>query len=207
MIVLDEKGKLQVNKLEITKTLSSSMIKKYDFNYLRKEFRNLLDLMQENYFNHICYQKFLKYSIDEELNIIFLEDPNYKIESFDKWGRNLDYDVAFKVYSKKMYEKEISLCENLLYRIRDSFKNLDEVEKFILKNFEFMNPSEYTDEVLMDELMLYKDKYYESKKSAYIKMGLQLNLDNEKRTDDELKSYFINYISKNQIITLESKNI
>lgn len=204
MIVLDENGKLIINKLEVSNSLSSSIIKKYNFNNMRKEFHDILDLMQENYFNHVCYQEFLKYNIDEELNFIVIEDPNYMVESVDKYGRNLKQDSVFRIFSKEMYKQEIILCENLLYRVRDSYNNLDEVEKFIIKNFEFMNQSKYTDETLIDELLLYKDKYYDLKKSAYIKMGLQLNLDNEKRTDDELREYFINYLSKYALVTFEN---
>lgn len=204
MIVLDENGKLIINKLEVSNSLSSSIIKKYNFNNMRKEFHDILDLMQENYFNHVCYQEFLKYNIDEELNFIVIEDTNYTVESVDKYGRNLKQDSVFRIFSKEMYKQEIILCENLLYRVRDSYNNLDEVEKFIIKNFEFMNQSKYTDETLMDELLLYKDKYYDLKKSAYIKMGLQLNLDNEKRTDDELREYFINYLSKYALVTFEN---
>lgn len=204
MIVLDENGKLIINKLEVSNSLSSSIIKKYNFNNMRKEFHDILDLMQENYFNHVFYQEFLKYNIDEELNFIVIEDPNYTVESVDKYGRNLKQDSVFRIFSKEMYNQEIILCENLLYRVRDSYNNLDELEKFIIKNFEFMNQSKYTDETLMDELLLYKDKYYDLKKSAYIKMGLQLNLDNEKRTDDELREYFINYLSKYALVTFEN---
>ena len=204
MIVLDENRKLIINKLEVSNSLSSSIIKKYNFNNMRKEFHDILDLMQENYFNHVCYQEFLKYNIDEELNFIVIEDPNYTVKSVDKYGRNLKQDSVFRIFSKEMYKQEIILCENLLYRVRDSYNNLDEVEKFIIKNFEFMNQSKYTDETLMDELLLYKDKYYDLKKSAYIKMGLQLNLDNEKRTDDELREYFINYLSKYALVTFEN---
>ena len=204
MIVLDENRKLIINKLEVSNSLSSSIIKKYNFNNMRKEFHDILDLMQENYFNHVYYQEFLKYNIDEELNFIVIEDPNYTVESVDKYGRNLKQDSVFRIFSKEMYKQEIILCENLLYRVRDSYNNLDEVEKFIIKNFEFMNQSKYTDETLMDELLLYKDKYYDLKKSAYIKIGLQLNLDNEKRTDDELREYFINYLSKYALVTFEN---
>ena len=204
MIVLDENGKLIINKLEVSNSLSSSIIKKYNFNNMRKEFHDILDLMQENYFNHVCYQEFLKYNIDEELNFIVIEDPNYMVESVDKYGRNLKQDSVFRIFSKEMYKQEIILCENLLYRVRDSYNNLDELEKFIIKNFEFMNQSKYTDETLMDELLLYKDKYSDLKKSAYIKMGLQLNLDNEKRTDDELREYFINYLSKYALVTYKN---
>ena len=204
MIVLDENRKLIINKLEVSNSLSSSIIKKYNFNNMRKEFHDILDLMQENYFNHVCYQEFFNYNIDEELNFIVIEDPNYTVESVDKYGRNLKQDSVFRIFSKEMYKQEIILCENLLYRVRDSYNTLDEVEKFIIKNFEFMNQSKYTDETLMDELLLYKDKYYDLKKSAYIKMGLQLNLDNEKRTDDELREYFINYLSKYALVTFEN---
>lgn len=38
MIVLDENGKLIINKLEVSNSLSSSIIKKYNFNNMRKEF-------------------------------------------------------------------------------------------------------------------------------------------------------------------------
>lgn len=207
MVVLDENGKLEVSKLEITNPLPSSMIKKYNFNNMRKEFHELVDLMQENYYMHICYQEFLKYSIDEELNFVVLEDPMYKSETVDKWGRKLKVDSTFVIYSKDEYREEAALCENLLYRVRDSYNNLDEVEKFIIKNFEFMVASQYTDEVLMDELMLYKDKYYDSKKSAYIKLGLQLNLDYENRKDEEIKDYLLNYVSKNCIVTLENEKV
>lgn len=204
MIVLNENGKLIINKLEVSNSLSSSIIKKYNFNNMRKEFHDILDLKQEIYFNHVCYQEFLKYNIDEELNFIVIEDPNYTVESVDKYRRNLKQDSVFRIFSKEMYKQEIILCENLLYRVRDSYNNLDELEKFIIKNFEFMNQSKYTDETLMDELLLYKDKCYDLKKSAYIKMDLQLNLDNEKRTDDELKEYFINYLSKYALVTFEN---
>lgn len=48
MIVLDENRKLIINKLEVSNSLSSSIIKKYNFNNMRKEFHDILDLMQEN---------------------------------------------------------------------------------------------------------------------------------------------------------------
>ena len=137
MIVLDENGKLIINKLEVSNSLSSSIIKKYNFNNMRKEFHDILDLMQENYFNHVCYQEFLKYNIDEELNFIVIEDPNYTVESVDKYGRNLKQDSVFRIFSKEMYKQEIILCENLLYRVRDSYNNLDEVEKYITDRIKF----------------------------------------------------------------------
>lgn len=64
---------------------------------------------------------------------------------------------------------------NLLKKVKASYDKLNEVEKFIIKSLEFDNPPE-TDEVLIDRLMTYKNGYYISKKSAYIKMALQLNI-------------------------------
>lgn len=37
----------------------------------------------------------------------------------------LNEDSSFKIYNIDLYRKEIFLCENLLYRIRDSYNNLD----------------------------------------------------------------------------------
>lgn len=56
-----------------------------------------------------------------------------------------------------------------------SFDRLNEVEKFIIKSLEFDKVIS-TDEELMDRLMKYKNRYYLCKKSAYIKMVLQLNI-------------------------------
>lgn len=37
----------------------------------------------------------------------------------------LNEDSSFKIYNIDLYRKEIVLCETLLYRIRDSYNNLD----------------------------------------------------------------------------------
>ena len=203
MIVLDDKQKLIVSRLEVSNPLSSRMIKEYDFNNMRKEFKDLLDLMQENYFNQVCYQEFLKYEITEDLVFVTVDDPKYNVLTVDGYGRYIKSDGTFRVYSKEFYKMHINLCKGLLYRVRDSFNNLDEVERFIIKNFEFIMPSPYTDEALMATLSIHKDKYYDSKKSAYIKMGLQLNLDLEKRSDQEMKNLLTQGISQNIVTFMD----
>ena len=86
---------------------------------------------------------------------------------------------------RKNYDRSIEMCMILLKKVKASYDKLNEVEKFIIKSLEFDNPPE-TDEELMDRLMTYKNGYYLSKKSAYIKMALQLNIKNvikRERTD------------------------
>ena len=88
-------------------------------------------------------------------------------------------------------------------RMRDSFYNLDEIEKFVMKNYEFDKPKPLTDEVVIMETGIHKDKYYISKKSAYIKMALQLGLMDEIKMDSILVSELKKYISQN-IVTIEN---
>ena len=77
-------------------------------------------------------------------------------------------------------------------RVKSSYDKLNEVEKFIIKSLEFDNPPE-TDEELMDRLMTYKNGYYQSKKSAYIKMSIQLNISNVKKreSNDIIKNILV----------------
>ena len=80
----------------------------------------------------------------------------------------------------------------LLKRVKDAFDNLDEFERFIIKNFEYDNPREYVDESLYYEMHIHKDKYYVSKKSAYIKMAIQLGL----MVDTQIDSLIINELKR-----------
>ena len=54
--------------------------------------------------------------------------------------------------------------------------NLHRMERFIFYNNEISDEKEYTDESLCFESGIHKDKYYGIKKSAYIKMAIQLGL-------------------------------
>ena len=105
------------------------------------------------------------------------------------------------MFTKKDYRNSVLLCEALLIRVRDAFSNLDEAEKFIIKNFEYDKPKEYVDESLYDEMCIHKDKYYLSKKSAYIKMALQLGMMEDMHIDSQLVTEFKKIIDSN-IITI-----
>ena len=100
MIVLDDKQKLIVSRLEVSNPLPSRMIKEYDFNNMRKEFKDLLDLMQENYFNQVCYQEFLKYKITEDLVFVTVEDPKYGVLTIDCMEDILNQMVHLKFIVK-----------------------------------------------------------------------------------------------------------
>ena len=76
---------------------------------------------------------------------------------------------------------------------------MNEVEKFIIKSLEFDNPV-ITDEELIDRLKTYKNGYYLSKKSAYIKMALQLNMKNLKKIESD--DYIKNLLADNCIVTV-----
>ena len=83
--------------------------------------------------------------------------------------------------------------------VKKSYDKLNEVEKFIIKSLEFDN-SVSTDEELMGRLKTYKNGYYNSKKSAYIKMALQLNIKNIKTYEEE--DIIKKYLADRYIITL-----
>jgi hypothetical protein len=143
----------------------------------------------------------LKYSIDENLEFNIIEDPRLTVKTFNSYEQEIKNDLSFKSFTRKDYRNSVVLCEALLSRVKDAFDNLDEAEKFIIKNFEYDKPKEYVDEALYDEMCIHKDKYYLSKKSAYIKMALQLGMMEELHIESQLLTEFKKYISKN-IVTI-----
>lgn len=204
MIQLNDDKKINVSLLEIQRPLSNELIKEYNHKEAMKDIHDIFLQLEENYFYQVAYQEFLKYSIDENLEFRMVEDPKLKIKSFNSYGQEIKDDVSFKTFTKKDYRNSVLLCEALLTRVKDAFEKLDEVEKFIIKNFEYDKPKEYVDESLYDEMCIHKDKYYLSKKSAYIKMALQLGMMEEMHIDSRLISEFKKYIN-NSIVTLTNK--
>ncbi len=107
---------------------------------------------------------------------------------------DIDNDYSYKSYSdnsiitldRAVYDTSIEMCSLLLKRVKRAFDNLNEVERFIIKSLEFDEPK-LTDEDLMERLMKYKNGYYLLKKSAFIKMGLQLNIKDD--ADDRKMKY------------------
>ena len=199
-------GKLQAELLDNKGTLSNKIIEQYDYIELKNDFAELVDILSTNMLVHAMYQEALKYEITEDLEFKIFIDENVK-------DYTLSYDLATDysyisttntsviTLDRKAYDKSIELCTNLLKKVKASYDKLNEVEKFIIKSLEFDNPPE-TDEELMDRLMTYKNGYYLSKKSAYIKMAIQLNIKNVKKmeSDDFLK----NMLADRCIVTISN---
>lgn len=174
MIKYDDKGKLQVHLLSAKRVLPDRIIKEYDHKKVMKDMKNIMETLIDNYFYQVSYQEFLKYEVDENLEIVIVEDPNFKCRVLtDNYEAD---DTSFKYFKKSDYRKSIDLCELLLRRVKDSYNKLEEMERFIFYNNEISDEKEYTDESLCFEAGIHKDKYYGIKKSAYIKMAIQLGL-------------------------------
>ena len=203
-----ENGKLQAELLDNKGTLSNKIIEQYDYIELKNDFSEIVDILSTNMLVHAMYQEALKYEITEDLEFkIFIDE---RIKDY-----TLSYDLAtnYSYFSntntgiitldRKSYDKSIELCMSLLKKVKSSYDKLNEVEKFIIKSLEFDNPPE-TDEELIDRLITYKNGYYLSKKSAYIKMAMQLDIRNVKKREetDVLKQY----LADNCIITLTNND-
>ena len=201
-----EDGKLQAELLDNRGTLSDKIIEQYDYIELKNNFAEIVDILSTNMLVHAMYEEALKYEITEDLEFKIFIDENVK-------DYTLSYDLATEysyisttntsviTLDRKAYDNSIELCTNLLKKVKASFDKLNEVEKFIIKSLEFDNPPE-TDEELMDRLMTYKNGYYLSKKSSYIKMAIQLNIKNVKKreSDDFLK----NMLADRCIVTISN---
>lgn len=169
-------GKLQAELLDNKGTLSNKIIEQYDYIELKNDFAEIVDILSTNMLVHAMYQEALKYEITEDLEFKIFIDENVK-----DYTMTYDFATNYTYFSKtntnlitldrKNYDRSIEMCMILLKKVKVSYDKLNEVEKFIIKSLEFDNPPE-TDEELMDRLMTYKNGYYLSKKSAYIKMAL-----------------------------------
>lgn len=199
-------GKLQAELLDNKGTLSNKIIEQYDYIELKNDFAEIVDILSTNMLVHAMYEEALKYEITEDLEFKIFIDENVK-------DYTLSYDLATDysyisttntsviTLDRKAYDKSIELCTNLLKKVKASYDKLNEVEKFIIKSLEFDNPPE-TDEELMDRLMTYKNGYYLSKKSAYIKMAIQLNIKNVKKRESD--DFIKNMLADRCIVTISN---
>ena len=189
-----EDGKLKAELLDNRGTLSNKIIEQYDYIELK-------DILSTNILVHSLYEESLKYEITTELEFkIFIDENVRDITLSYDIGTDYTYlsktNTSIITLDRKSYDKSIELCMILLKQVKASYDRLNEVEKFIIKSLEFDSPPE-TDEELIDQLMTYKNGYYLSKKSAYIKMAMQLNIKNVKiREENDIikKTFADNYI-------------
>lgn len=190
-------NKLQAELLDSSGILSEKIIKEYNYIELKNDFEEIVDILTTNILVHSLHQEMLKYEVTEDLEFKIFVDDNVSDYSMSySLGNNIFCefyeDTSILSMNRAMYDASIELCIILLRRVKRSFDKLNEVEKFIIKSLEF-DEFKLTDEELIERLMTYKNFYYMCKKSAFIKMGLQLNINELKKSnnDDELR-YSVN---------------
>lgn len=175
-----ENGELVVGLLDDTKVLSKETIKNYDYKAIKEDFDEIVELLEMNKLFHSIYEEKLKYEITDDLEFKIFINPSIKTYTCDCINEIISAtDSSLLTMDKRMYEQYYSLCEMLLIKIKNSWNHLNEVEKFIIKSLEFDNPKSNDDE-LEAKLLYCNKKYYQYKKSGFIKMGTQLQLEETK---------------------------
>lgn len=164
MIVI-ENNELNVLKLDTRNTLSNDEINYYDYILMKNNLETVIRIMNTNIIVHQDHKDILKYDVDEYLNFNVYYDHN-----LCKFNDNEVYSL-----SRSSYDLGYEPCVLLLDKFYNAWNYLNEIEKYILKSLEFDDDIK-TDEDLEEILLLSKNKYYIYKKSAFIKMGLYLKL-------------------------------
>ena len=202
-------GKLQAELLDNKGTLSNKIIEQYDYIEMKNNFEEVVDIMATNKLVHALYQEKLKYEVSEDLEFKIFIDSNIKDHMIvynlaTDFSYETDGDTSIISLDREQYDSSIEMCMLLLKRVKMSYDKLNEVEKFIIKSLEFDEPP-LNDEELIDRLMTYKNGYYSSKKSAFIKLALQLDIQNVKKRNPEdlLKKMMAEKCAK--IVTLEQQ--
>ena len=177
MVKYDENGDIVVGLLDDTRVLSKKIIERYDYKDIKQNFDYLVEILEMNKMYHSMYRSLLEYEITDDLEFKTNVNPATRDYTYDVKAEHLSTtDTAIFTLDKTHYEQYIELCKHLLIKVKQSWKLLNEVERFIIKSLEFDNPSS-TDEQLQDQLMYCNKKYYQYKKSGFIKLGTQLQID------------------------------
>ncbi len=176
-----ENGEIIVGMLDDTKVLSKKMIEKYNYKKIKEDFDDLVELLEMNKLFHSVYKERLQYEVTDDLEFKIFIDPNlHSYTAICNEEYLSESDTAVLTMNKTTYEMFYELCEVLLIKIHLAWKHLNEVERFIIKSLEFDNPPS-ADEELQDILLYCNKKYYQYKKSGFIKLGTQLQLEDAKR--------------------------
>ena len=177
MVKYDENGNIVVGLLDDTRVLSKTIIERYNYKDIKENFDYLVEILEMNKMYHSMYRNLLDYEITDDLEFktyINYSDKEYTYDVRAEYVSTTDTSVF--TLDKTQYEQYIELCKILLLKVKQSWKQLNEVERFIIKSLEFDNPSS-TDEQLQDQLMYCNKKYYQYKKRGFIKLGTQLQID------------------------------
>ena len=173
-------GKIIPELLDNTGALNKNTIDYYSYNECKINFEEIVDILETNKLIHATLIEDLEYTITEDLNFK-IKDDNYPNEySIIKVFNNqivrvVNFDTEVYTLDRKDYESSVTLCMLLLRKVKQSFDQLNEVEKYIIKSLEFDMPH-LSDEEIIYRLIYYNKNYYQAKKSAFIKLGLQLNI-------------------------------
>ena len=183
MVKYDKEGKIIIGELDDTKVLSKEMIESYDYKTIKKYFDEIVELLEMNKLFHSVYKERLKYEVTDELEFKIFVNPSLHYYTFASGEKHAsESDTAIITMHKTIYEQFYELCELLLIKVQKAWNHLNEVEKFIIKSLEFDEPPS-TDEDLQDDLKFCNKRYYQYKKSGFIKMGTQLQLEEAKQND------------------------
>lgn len=176
MIKYDEYGKLEAKLLNEDGVLSKKRIKQENYKMYKKDFHELIELMTMNKMFHSLYAEQLDFYIDKNLEFKVISESKLHSYSYAEGLNDLtEEDTTVITMDKHAYEQFHELCIQLIIKVKKSWKQLNEVERFILKSLEFDNPPKVDDDVSF-ELSYDPKKYYQFKKSGYIKMGVQLKV-------------------------------
>ena len=177
MVKYDENGDIVVGLLDDTRVLSKTIIERYNYKDIKENFDYLVEILEMNKMYHSMYRNLLDYEITDDLEFKTYINSSDKEYTYDVRAEYVSTtDTSVFTLDKTQYEQYIELCKILLLKVKQSWKQLNEVERFIIKSLEFDNPSS-TDEQLQDQLMYCNKKYYQYKKSGFIKLGTQLQID------------------------------
>lgn len=187
MVKYNDNGELVVGLLDDTRVLSKSIIERYDYKDIKENFDYLVEILEMNKMYHSMYRDLLEYEITDDLEFKTFVNPSVIDLTYDSKTDHLSTtDTSVFTLDKSHYEQYIELCKQLLIKVKQSWKQLNEVERFIIKSLEFDKPSS-TDEVLQEQLMYCNKKYYQYKKSGFIKLGTQLQIDRAPKVVNSLK--------------------
>ena len=171
---------LQAELLDSSGLMLPSTIKNYNYIACKNNFEKIIDILFTNKIVHSSVSDILNFKINNNL-CFCINDKYLPIENTIFIDRDLgkikrtNSDTQILTINRAIYDQSINMCLALLRKVRDSFNNLNEAERYIIKSLEFDLPH-LPDEELIDNLRTYNKNYYNIKRSAYIKLALQLDI-------------------------------
>lgn len=186
MIKYDNNGEIIACLLDETGVISKERIKQENYKQYKKDFDEVVELLSLNKLYHSMCSELLDYEITDDLEFKTIAENKYHTVTIVRNSPVISYeDNEILTMDKQAYEHFHELCVDLLIKVKRSWNKLNEVERFIIKCLEFDTPPD-TDENISYKLKYDSKKYYQFKKSAFIKLGLQLKVSESKKS-----KYFI----------------